>query len=126
MLKQNEMEKIIREYFQSWINKDHSKIEKYFSDSIVYIEYYGPEYTSKKQCLKWFNDWNKKGSVLEWKIKNFKQLGKTCFVEWYFKCEFDKNIDEFDGISIIEFENNKISLIKEFQSKSEHHYPYNE
>lgn len=38
----------------------------YFADNISYIECYGPEYQNKNQCLKWFEDWNQKGSVLEW------------------------------------------------------------
>jgi len=41
------------------------------------------------------------------------------------KCEYDNNISGFDGVSIIEFnDENKIVLIKEFQSKAEHTHPY--
>ncbi len=36
-----------------------------------------------------------------------------------------KYIDGFDGVSIIEFnDDNKIASVKEFQSKHEHEYPY--
>jgi len=118
------MEKIVKEYFQSWINKDPSVIRENFSDSVIYSECYGPEYRSKEHCLKWFGDWNKKGFVLRWDIKDFQEVGNTCFVEWHFKCNYESKIDEFDGVSIIKFEEGKISLIKEFQSKSEHYYPY--
>jgi hypothetical protein len=47
-------------------------------------------------------------------------------VEWFFECEYDKNINGFDSVSIIEFnENNKIIFVKEFQSKAEHIFSYN-
>lgn len=117
-------EEMIEEYFQSWVKKDSSALNEYFADNIKYIECYGPEYENKKQCLKWFNDWNEKGSVLEWSIKQIKSVEQTHFVEWYFKCEYEGNIDGFDGVSIIETVDNKISLVKEFQSKSEHYLPY--
>ena len=47
------------------------------------------------------------------------------FVEWYFKCNYRNKISEFDGVSIIKFdEANKIISVKEFQSDSMHIYPY--
>lgn len=118
------MEKIVREYFTSWINKDPSVIREHFSDSVIYSECYGPEYRSKEDCLKWFDDWNNNGSVLQWDIKDFQEIGDICFVEWYFKCDYENKIDEFDGVSIIQVKDEKISLVKEFKSKSEHYYPY--
>ena len=120
-------EKIIKQYFESWINKDISIIEKHFSQNIRYIECYGPEYNGIRQIRQWFNDWNNGNSVLKWDIKNIIECENTIVVEWFFECEYDKNIDGFDGVSIIEFDDsNKIILIKEFQSKAEHTFPYNE
>lgn len=67
----SEREKIIKKYFQCWINSDAS------------------------------------------------------IVEWYFKCEYDGKTDEFDGVSLIKFNNaNQIVEVKEFQSKIPHCYPY--
>ena len=120
-------EKIINQYFESWINKDISIIEKHFSQNIKYIECYGPEYNGIKQICKWFNDWNNGNNVLKWDIKRFIEIKNTVVVEWFFECEYDKNISGFDGVSIIEFDdNNKIILVKEFQSNAEHTFPYNE
>ncbi len=63
------MEKIIKEYFKSWIKKDIRVMKEHFVDDINYTECYGPVYQNKEQCLSWFIDWNKKGSVLVWDIK---------------------------------------------------------
>jgi len=116
---------IIREYFESWINKDINIIEKYFANDIKYIECYGPEYTGINQIRHWFMDWNRDNSVLEWKVKRYFTCNDIIIAEWFFKCEYNKNIGSFDGVSIIEFnENDKIISVQEFQSKSEHIFPY--
>ena len=116
---------IIKQYFESWINKDISIIEKYFSQNIKYIECYRPEYNGIKQIRQWFNDWNNKNSVLRWDIKRYIECNNIIVVEWLFECEYEENVSVFDGVSIIEFEkNDKIILVKEFQSKAEHTFPY--
>ncbi|MGV8984538.1 MAG: nuclear transport factor 2 family protein, partial [Clostridium sp.] len=74
---------------------------------------------------RWFRDWNKRGTVIEWDIKQFIHQASMTVVEWYFKCEYDGNIGKFDGVSIIEFnDDNYIISLKEFQSKIPHYYPY--
>lgn len=48
-------------------------------------------------------------------------------LEWYFKCDYEGNVDGFDGVTIAEFDANmKICDLKEFQSKAEHYCPYGE
>ena len=94
-------------------------------EGIIYSECYGPEYHGLPQILKWFSDWNIKGTVLKWEIKKFIHQGLFTVVEWYFECDYNNEISGFDGVSIIEFNKNmKIINLKEFQSKSEHDYPY--
>ncbi len=45
--------------------------------------------------------------------------------EWYFECDYNHEIGGFDGVSIIEFNDDmKIVNLKEFQSKAEHYFPY--
>ena len=118
-------EKIIKDYFESWINNDPEIINQYFADIILYSECYGPEYQNKKQVQQWFLDWQKKGRVIEWRIKDIYNNDQKYTVEWFFKSNYDNNIEEFDGVSLIEFnDDGKIVLVKEFQSKSEHIFPY--
>lgn len=120
-------EEIIRRYFKAWIDVDVEIVKQTFSDDIVYSECYGPEYHGLSQIEKWFTDWNKKGKVLEWTIKRVIEQDNTLIVEWYFKCNYDGNVDGFDGVTIAEFNSDmKISKLSEFQSKAEHFYPYGE
>lgn len=115
----------IKTYFNSWINNDISIINKNFSTDISYTECYGAKYKSKESLLKWFKDWQMKGNVISWDIKNIYECQETIIVEWNFKCEWDNNISDFDGVSIVEFdENNLIVNLREFESKSKHYFPY--
>lgn len=116
---------IVKRYFDAWITKDSSALPSVFADNIIYIECYGPQYRGLAQILRWFADWNQRGIVLRWELKNTLEHGNTLCVEWYFECEYDGVIDGFDGVSWIEFdEQGKIAALREFQSKSEHHFPY--
>lgn len=77
------------------------------------------------QIIRWFEDWNRKGTVLQWDIKRVIASGNTVVVEWYFKCDYEGSVDGFDGVTIAEFyADMKICDLKEFQSKAEHYYPY--
>lgn len=118
-------EVIIKKYFDMWLCKDCTGIEEVLSNGIVYSECYGPEYRGINQIIQWFNDWNKQGTVLQWKIKQFIHQNNQAVVEWYFECNYDKKISGFDGVSIIEFDSeNKIRSLKEFQSEAKHTFPY--
>lgn len=120
-------EEIIETYFRAWLEKDNSALYGIFSDDIIYSECYGPEYHGIEQILKWFSDWNKIGTVLDWRIKGYVHQGNITVAEWYFKCNYNNAIEGFDGVSVIKFSNDKkIVELKEFQSKAEHYFPYGE
>ena len=121
------MVEVLRRYFQAWIENDISVLKETFSENTIYIECYGPEYHGLSQILKWFDEWNRHGRVLEWTIKRTIIHEKTLVAEWYFKCYNDGNTDGFDGVTVADFDNdNKIIKLCEFQSKSEHYFPFDE
>ena len=119
------MKETIQKYFQAWIDIDLKTAKELFADDIVYSECYGPEYHGLSQIVKWFEDWNKNGRVIEWTIKRSLEENNSIVVEWYFKCVYQGKSDEFDGVTIADFnDDGKIVRLSEFQSKSEHCYPY--
>ena len=121
-----EREKIIKNYFESWLNNNSLILKDIFDSKTIYSECYGPEYCGIDIIKRWFEDWHRRGKVIVWDIKQFIHEANVTAVEWYFKCEYDGKIGEFDGVSLIEFNDiNKIVSIKEFQSKTPHCYPYN-
>ena len=120
-------EALIENYFRCWVENDPAVLEETFLEDIVYSECYGPEYRGLEQIRQWFSDWNKKGKVLEWKIKGFLHEENRTAVEWYFRCRYDGEESGFDGVSLMEFDQTgKIVSLKEFQSKAEHSFPYGE
>ena len=121
------MKKTIEKYFQAWIDVDPDTVKELFSEDVIYSECYGPEYHGLSQIMRWFTDWNQKGRVLEWTIKRTIEQNSTIVVEWYFKCEYEGNVDGFDGVTIADFDDTgKIRRLSEFQSKPEHYFPYEE
>ena len=119
------MQEIIRSYFQCWLDNNIDVVKEIFAEDIVYSECYGPVYHGINQILRWFTDWHEKGTVLKWDIKEIIQVDNTVIVEWFFQCNYDAAVDEFDGVTIAKFNDDmKICNLKEFQSKAEHCYPY--
>ncbi|MBP0988394.1 MAG: nuclear transport factor 2 family protein [Oscillospiraceae bacterium] len=121
------MEEILRNYFQAWLRNDADTVRNTFAADAVYSECYGPEYHGLSQIMRWFADWNQKGTVLEWTIRRTFTQGRTLIAEWYFQCEYEGTVDGFDGVTVADFDNNgKITHLCEFQSKHEHIHPYDD
>lgn len=117
---------IVKRYFNCWIKNDSSVLEEVFDKEIFYSECYGPAYKSLDQVEKWFKDWNEKGTVLVWDIKEHVVYDNILVCQWYFKCEYKGTVDGFNGVSWITFsEEDKIMELKEYQSKVQIYFPYN-
>lgn len=120
-----EKRKIIEAYLGSWISGDIGVMKEWFHEEIWYSECYGPVYLGKEECLKWFESWNKLGTVIRWDISEYSECDDSSYVQWYFVCEYEGQIDGFDGVSFIRFEDELIKEVKEFSSDSKHVYPMN-
>lgn len=115
----------IRKYYDLWIARSRAGIEELLAEDIVYTESYGPQHHGITEIIRWFDDWTQKAKVICWDITNFIEYENTCVVEWFFKFEINGKESVSDGASIAEFNHNgKIIIMKEFQAKHEHYYPY--
>ena len=74
----------------------------------------------------WFEEWNTRGTVLQWDIRQFFHKGSQTVVEWYFKNKMDDGkIEAFDGMSLIEWTpDGRIALLKEFGCNENRYDPY--
>ena len=124
----DDREKIIRLWFDMWLSKKDLGISNIFSDRAIYIESWGPEYQGIEKITLWFDEWNTRGTVLQWDIKQFFHKGNQTIVEWYFKNKMEDGKEEaFDGISLIAWTpDNKIALLKEFGCNENRYDPYND
>lgn len=119
-------EEIIRLWFSMWIEQKDLGIGDIFAEDVIYTESWGPKYKNRKTVEHWFNEWNTRGRVLIWDIKQFIHQGNQTVVEWYFKNNMNNgNIEEFDGVSLILWtEDNKIKALKEFGCNLNNYNPY--
>lgn len=122
----NSREQIIRMWFEMWIKNDVKPINSIFSENVLYSESWGPEYHGVKAVKHWFQEWNTRGVVLAWDIKQFIHDSNHTVAEWHFKDQMkDGRIEDFNGITLVEWnQDNKIISLKEFGSKSAHYNPY--
>ena len=125
---EDKREKIIKLWFDMWLQKTDLGIFDIFSDNAVYIESWGPQYVGPTKIKLWFDEWNTRGSVLQWDIKQYFHKDNQTVVEWYFRNTMkDGKIEAFDGMSLVEWtENNKIGFMKEFGCNESHYDPYRE
>ena len=116
----------IRLWFDMWIKKADLGIDNIFAEDVVYTESWSPKYENRKTVKHWFDEWNTRGSVLVWEIKQFFHQGNQTIVEWYFKNKMNNgNVEEFDGISLIVWtQDNKIKSLKEFGCNLHNYNPY--
>lgn len=97
-----------------------------FSDDAVYIESWGPEYHGLGKIKLWFDEWNCRGTVLQWDIKQFIHKGNQTIVEWYF-CNRMNNgkVEAFDGITLTRWnDEGKIVFLQEFGCNVNRYDPY--
>ena len=117
---------VIRRWFDMWLQKKDLGISEMFSDNTVYIESWGPEYHGSAKIKLWFDEWNTRGTVLQWDIKQFFHKENQTMVEWYFKNQMnDGKVEAFDGVSLIEWtSDDKILFLKEFGCNINNYDPY--
>lgn len=121
-----EREKIIRLWFDMWLRQEDLGIGRIFTENVEYIESWGPQYAGVAAVKHWFSEWNTRGRVLVWEIKQCFHKGDQTAVEWYFKNEmYDGRVEEFDGISLVEWTpENRIRALKEFGCNLHRYSPY--
>ena len=120
-----EKERIIKQYFAMWVDRNFTDLTDIFDGQIYYSECYGPEYHGLSEIHVWIDDMLQKQTVLEWRIKKFIHQDQLTVVEWFFKEDLAGKVGGFDGVSIIGFSpDGKIHSIKEFSSVAEHVRPF--
>ena len=119
-------EQAVQRWFDMWLHAQDEGITELFAPDCVYTESWGPEYHGAAQVKHWFDEWNTRGRVLVWEIKQFLHRDDRTAVEWYFKNRMqDGRVEEFDGISLIRWAvDGKIAALKEFGCNTHTYDPY--
>lgn len=121
-----ERERIIRRWFDMWLRGEDSGIWDIFTENAAYIESWGPEYRGAEKIRHWFNEWNTRGQVLTWDIRQYLHQGDQTAVEWFFRCKMKDGTEQaFDGMSLVRWsEDGKIAFLQEFGCNTARYDPY--
>ncbi len=119
-------ERKIRLWFGMWLDKADRGISRLFAPEAVYIESWGPEYHGSAQIRHWFEEWNTRGTVLQWDIRQFFHRGDQTVVEWCFRNQMaDGAVEAFDGMSLIRWTGEgQIAFLQEFGCNLDRYDPY--
>lgn len=121
-------EQIIQRWFRMWLEKRDTGLQDIFTEDAVYIESWGPEYHGSEKIKLWFDEWNTRGDVLRWDIRQFFHSGDQTVVEWYFENMMRNGRKEaFDGISLVRWtQDDRIIRLQEFGCNQDRYDPYRE
>ena len=119
-------EQNIRRWFRMWIQKSEEGMEDIFDPDVVYIESWGPEYHGLLKVRHWFQEWNSRGTVLQWDVKQFFHREDQTVVEWYFQNRMEDGcVEAFDGMSLVRWTpEGKICFLQEFGCNQNRYDPY--
>ena len=122
-------ERLIRQYFQSWLQQDLSLFLSTLSSKVQVLECYGPIYWGTEEIRQWFVDWHSKdgkGKVTRWEIFKilYDETQNIAAVEWEFECLYAGNVGSFLGASLFHFDETKVVRIQEYKMEKEQYRPY--
>lgn len=122
----NQRENTVRLWFDMWLKKADMGILDIFTEDAVYIESWGPEYHGSPKIKHWFDEWNARGTVLRWDIRQFFHKGDQTLVQWYFRNQMnDSRVEAFEGMSLIRWDPaGRISFLQEFGCNEDRYDPY--
>lgn len=109
-----------------WLDKSEAGMDALFSEDVVYIESWGPEYHGLALVKHWFREWNARADVLQWDIKQFFHKDGQTVVEWYFRnASHGGKAEAFEGMSLIKWTpDGKIRFLQEFGCNENRYDPY--
>lgn len=121
-----EREQIIRRWFGMWLRGEDTGIADIFAADAVHIESWGPEYRGAAAIRHWFAEWNTRGKVLTWDIRQYFHREDQTVVEWFFRNRMNDGREEaFDGLSLVKWTaDGRIAFLQEFGCNRNRYDPY--
>ena len=79
----NQREKIIRLWFDMWLQQKDLGIDDIFTEDVIYIESWSPKYENRITVKHWFEEWITRGKDLIWHRSLYFHNENNHIVEWY-------------------------------------------
>ncbi len=101
--------------------KDATVLSDVFNEDAVFVTHSGATYRGLAQIQEYFKTLFFEGEIRAWDVKRL--LDETA-VEWYYKYQFNyAGSVSYDGVSLFEIRNGKISLWRDFIQAAKRTYP---
>ena len=121
-------EAAIRRWFEMWLTKQDTGIRDLFAPDagVIIGEAGAPAYHGAEQIAWWFTEWNRRGTVERWDIRQFFHKGDQTAVEWIFANQMDDGRREvFEGMTLVRWTAaGQISRLQEFGCNLDRYDPY--
>ena len=102
-------------------NKISSVLSVVFTDDALYVTHSGATYRGLAQIQEYFKTLFFEGDILTWDVK---RLLDDAAVEWHYEYRFNyAGSVSYDGVSLFEISNGKISLWRDFIQATKRTYP---
>ena len=114
-----------KEFVNAFISASKSKdvpvLSDVFTEDAVYVTHNGATYRGLAQIQEYFKTLFYEGEIRAWDVKRL--LDETA-VEWYYEYRFNyAGSVSYDGVSLFEISNGKISLWRDFIQAAKRTYP---
>ena len=110
---------LVHAYIEGWKTGDREKILSTLDPACIVIESYGPTYRGIEMVGRWIASWFAAGNqVNHWDITSLYIMNDACFFEWTFECIYAGNPSTFEGASIAQLQDEKISFLREYAMTS--------
>jgi hypothetical protein len=119
---------IMRKYMDGWLTNNLEQILDVCHPNIYIEECHGPAYLGIAEVEKWISAWVVKGQVTKWEILIdwYDENEDTYFYKWHFCCNYNNEIRDFQGLSLVKMEDEKIVRLEEYQTTTGHYRKYQE
>ncbi|MBN1813922.1 MAG: nuclear transport factor 2 family protein [Anaerolineae bacterium] len=109
---------LITTYVEGWKTGDAAQIINTLAPGCVIVESHGPTYRGLEIARQWIEGWLGLGNTVDrWDVTSFyfDEAEQAAAFEWGFECTADGVHYAIDGISIVEFEGDKIIALREYR-----------
>ena len=107
---------LVKTYVDGWRRNDAPAIISTLDPHCTIIESHGPTYRGIEMVRQWVGRWFAAGSRIDrWDITSFHFLNDVAAFEWEFVCTVEGQSYRLDGISLVEFAEDKIVALREYR-----------
>jgi hypothetical protein len=117
-MNRQEAQRLITAYIKGWKINNPAQVIATLAPDCVAVESHGPTYRGLEVATQWIESWLGAGNTVDrWDIASFcfDETELVAAFEWEFECTADGVHYEIDGISIVEFEDGKIAMLREYR-----------